>query len=326
MVWDRRAFVRAGAACLGLQSLGVVAETNLTRRIGFVGNASLATGAPQLDALRHGLREAGWLEGRNLAFEARWADGDPERLAPLIDELIRARVEVILVSGPPAIRAAQQATRTIPIVFVLLANPVVLGMVPSFARPGGNLTGVASQFEELITKQMQLLKEAVPKLSRIALLRHAGTADAIVVAAEGAARSLGLAAQTLSVAEEAEFESAFKAARSARADAIHVLPSPFLGARRGRLIELAARYRLPAFYELRIFVQDGGLMSYGPSIDDMWRRSAGYVDRILKGARPEHLPVEQVELQTLVINLKAAQALGLELPQTLLLRADEVIR
>lgn len=322
---DRRTIIRAGAACLGLRSLGVAAQDGRTRRIGTLGNGNPSTGNSQRDALRRGLRELGWIEGQNLAIETRWVDGQPDRLAPMVDELIRANVEVILVSGPTAMRAAQKATRTIPIVFVLLANPVVLGLVPSLARPGGNMTGLASQFEELVTKQMQLLKEAVPSLARVALLRHVESAEPIVVAAETAARGLGLAAHTFTVAGEAEFESAFKAARSAHADAIHVLPSPFLGARRGRLIELAARYRLPAFYELRIFVQEGGLMSYGPSIDDLWLRSASYVDRILKGARPGDLAIERASRFELVINRKTAAALGLALPLSLLQRADEVI-
>lgn len=322
---DRRTFVRAGAVCLGLRSLGVAAQDGRTRRIGILGNGNPLTGASQRDALLRGLRESGWIEGQNLAVETRWVDGYPDRMAPLIGELIRANVEVILVSGPAAIRAVQSATRSTPIVFVLLANPVVLGLVPSLARPGGNMTGLASQFEELVTKQMQLLKEAVPTLARVALLRHVESADPIVAAAETAARGLGLAVHTLSVAGEAEFESAFKSARSARVDAIHMLPSPFLGARRGRLIELAARYRLPAFYELRIFVQDGGLMSYGPSIDDMWVRSASYVDRILKGAHPGDLAVERASRFELVINRKTAVALGLALPRSLLQRADEVI-
>jgi putative ABC transport system substrate-binding protein len=322
---NRRTFVRAGAACLGLRSLGAAAQTSLPRRIGWVGNASPATASAQRGALQQGLRELGWIEGQNLVIDFRWADGNPDRLAPLIDELVRARIEVILVSGTPAIRAVQKATRTIPVVFVLLSNPVALGLVPSLARPGGNLTGLASQFEELITKQMQLLKEAVPSLSRVALLRDVDSAQAVVVAAEAAARSLGIVTQTLAVAGEAEFEGAFKAARSARADAIHVLPSPFLGARRARLIELAARYRLPAFYELRFFVQDGGLMSYGPNIDDLWRRSASYVDRILKGARPGDLAIERASRFELVINRKTAAALGLALPRSFLQRADEVI-
>jgi putative ABC transport system substrate-binding protein len=178
----------------------VAAQEGRARRIGTLGNGSPATGTAQRDALRRGLHELGWIEGRNLVIETRWVDGHPVRLAPLIDELIRAKVEVILVSGPAAIRAAQSAARSIPIVFVPLANPVVLGLVPSLARPGGNMTGLASQFEELVTKQMQLLKEAVPSLARVALLRHVESADPIVVAAETAARGLGLAVHTLTVA------------------------------------------------------------------------------------------------------------------------------
>jgi len=323
---DRRTFVCVGVAFLGLGSSRIQSQTPRLRRIGFLGNASPATAAVQVESFRQGLRDLGWIEGRNVTIEDRWADGNPDRLAPLADDLVRSGVDILVVSGTPAMRAAKQTTTTTPIVFVLLANPVVLGLVPSLARPGGNMTGVASQFEELITKQMQLLKELLPRLSRVALLHHPESMQSILTAAEVAARGLGIAVQKLGVTREAEFESAFKAARSGRADAVHVLPSPFLGARRARLIELADRYRLPAFYELRIFVQDGGLISYGPSIDDMWRRSASYVDRILKGARPGDLAIERASKFELVINLKTAGALGLAVPQSILQRADELIR
>jgi putative tryptophan/tyrosine transport system substrate-binding protein len=261
-----------------------------------------------------------------VTIEYRWSDGNPDRLPALVAELVQVKVDVIVAGGAPAIRAAQKATSTIPIVFVVLTDPVTLGFVPSLAHPGGNMTGLASQFEELITKQVQLLKEAIPNLSRVALLHHAEIPPAILTAAETAARSLGLTARPLNVAGVTEFDNAFKVARNERADAIHVLPSPYFNAQRGRLIELAARYRLPAFYEFRNFVQDGGLMSYGPSIDEMFGRSASYVDRILKGANPGDLPIERPTRFELVINLKTAAALGLTIPQSLLLRADEVIQ
>ncbi len=188
------------------------------------------------------------------------------------------------------------------------------------------MTGLASQFEELITKQLQLLKEALPNLSRVALLRHSESSTAILAAAKTAAQRLGLTVLVLEVTKAAEFESAFKTARSERMGAVHVLPSPYLGAQRARLIELAARYRMPAFYELGVYVQDGGLMSYGPSITDLYGRSASYVDRILKGANPGDLAIERPAKFELAINRKTAAALGVTIPQSLLHRADEVIQ
>jgi len=208
---------------------------------------------------------------------------------------------------------------------VLLVDPIPLGFVRSLAHPGGNMTGLASQYEELITKQLQLLKEALPNLSRIALLRHFEASPAILTAAEFAARSLGLVTRTMTVTRAEEFEAAFLAARNERVGAVQVLPSPYLGAQRARIIELAARHRLPAFYELGLYVRDGGLMSYGPSSEDLYGRSASYVDRILKGARPSDLAVERPARFELVMNRKTATALGLALPQALLARADEVI-
>jgi putative ABC transport system substrate-binding protein len=322
---DRRTFIGAAAALFAGPRHSAEGQAR-TPTIGFLGNANPTTGSSQLQAFRRGLRELGWIEGQTHAIEYRWAEGHPDRLPRLVAELVRAKVDVIVLSGPQSIRAAQRATTTIPIVFVLLIDPVTMGFVRSLARPGGNMTGLASQFEELITKQLQLLKEAVPNLSRVALLRHAEATPSILTAAESAARSLGLAARTITVTTESEFDSAFKTALNARVGAVHVLPSPYLGAQRGRLIELAARYRLPAFYELRIYVEDGGLMSYGPSSSDLYGRSASYVDRILKGANPGDLAIERPARFEFVINRKTATALGLVIPQSLLSRADEVIQ
>jgi len=322
---DRRTFIGAAAACVAAAPLVADAQPARLRRIGYVGNASANPGRPQLEAFRRGLRELGWIEGQTFAVEFRWADGNPERIPQLVAELLEAKVDVIVLSGPLAIAAAQRATSTIPVVFVVLTDPVAAGFVRSLARPGGNMTGVASEYEELITKQLQLLKEAVPDVSRVALLRHTRSAPAVLAAVESAARSMGLAVRTLEVTGAADFENAFKLARSERVGAVHVLPSPFIGAQRARVIELAARYRLPAFYELRIYVQDGGLMSYGPSVDDMYGRSAAYVDRILKGANPGDLAIERPARFEFVINRKTAAALGLPIPQALLRQADEVI-
>jgi putative ABC transport system substrate-binding protein len=260
-----------------------------------------------------------------VTIEFRWAEGTPNRLPALVAELVQQKVDVILLSGTAAMRAAQSVTRTVPVVFVVLADPVAAGLVPSIARPGGNLTGVASEFETLITKQLELLKEAVPGLSRVGVLHRPELASTMHTAVETGARRLGLAARFLKVAEVADFEPAFKAARAEGAGAMHVLPSPFFNAQRRQLIELAARYRLPAFYEFREYVEDGGLMSYGPNILEMFRSSASHVDRILKGARPGDLPIERPTTFEFVINLRTARALGLAIPPAVLGRADQIL-
>jgi putative ABC transport system substrate-binding protein len=301
--------------------------TKAPARIGFLANGDPKTSGPFVEAFRQGLRDLGWVEGPRLAIEVRWAEGRVERLPALVAELLRLEVDVLVLSGTPALQAAQRATRTVPIVFgVLLGDPVSAGIVPSLARPAGNITGMASQYEEIVTKQVQLLGEAVPTLSRMVLLRHTSAPPAIAKAATAAADALGLKARVLEVGEVAESEGAFRTARDDRAQAVFVLPSPVFGAHRRLLIGLAAKYRLPAFYEFREFVQDGGLMSYGPSLPDMWRRAASHVDRILKGARPGELPIERPTKFELIINLKTAKALGLTIPPAVLARADEVIQ
>jgi putative ABC transport system substrate-binding protein len=296
-------------------------------RLGFLGNADPNLQAPSLDAFRQGLRDLGWIEGQNLRIEYRWAEGQTERHPALAADLVRLQVDVLIVSGSAALRAAQQATRSIPIVSaVLLVDPVRLGLAASLAHPGGNLTGLASQYAEIVTKHVELLAEAVPTLSRIALLKHAGADTTTAGAASVAANKLGLTVQVLEVSEVGEFEGAFRTARGDGAQALLVLPSPVFNAHRRVLIALAARYWLPALYEFKAYVQDGGLMSYGPSLPDMYRRAASYVDRILKGAKPGDLPIERPTKFELAINLQTATALGLMIPPSLLFQADEVIR
>jgi len=321
---SRRTFV-AAALVGAARVIPAHAQRATPARIGFLANGSEATSTPAVEALRRGLRDLGWIEGRTIDIEFRWAEGRTDRLPELAADLVRAKVDVIVVSGPPAMTAAQRATPTIPIVFVVLIDPVALGFVRSLARPGGNMTGLASQFEEIITKQLQLLTEAVPNVARVAILQHTSAAPSIMSSAQAAAKTLGLEVLTLRVTREAEFESAFKSAKSAGSGALLVLPSPYLGAQRLRLIELAARYRLPASYELRLYVDDGGLMSYGPSAADLYGRMASYVDRILKGANPGDLAIERPARFELVINQKTARALGLAIPKALLNRADAVI-
>ena len=323
---NRRTFIGAAAMLVVVPLHRAQGQPAGPRRVGYLGNGSANVGAPQTEAFRRGLRERGWIEGRTLTIEYRWAEGNPERLPALVAELVAGKVDVIVLTGSAAIRAAQGATRTVPVVFLMLADPVTAGFVPSLARPGGNMTGLASQYEELITKQLQLLKEAVPTLSRVALLHRPETPPSVLSAAATAARSLGVAAQPLEVSAVEEFENAFKAARSERAGAMLVMPSPYFDVQRARLIALAAHFRLPAFYEFGNYVQSGGLMSYGPSINEMYGRMASYVDRILRGANPGDLAIERPARFELVINLKTAAALGLAIPSSLLARADEVIQ
>jgi len=312
------------ALSLALPPLDAEAQGARVPRIGYLGNG----GPPPVPSelwFNRGLRELGWIEGQTIAIEYRWAEGNIDRLPALAAELVQAKVDVIVAAGPRAISAARESTPTIPVVFVYLADPVAAGFVSSLAHPGGNLTGTASEFETLITKQLQLLKEAVPQLSRIGILRHSDGSLAIRGAAETAARDLALTSRTLTVAEVGKFESAFRTAKKERLGAVLVLPSPYFDVHRRQLIELAAKYHLAASYEFRNYVEDGGLMSYGPSINEMWRRSASYVDRILKGAKPADLPVEQASKFELVINLKTAKALGLTISPSVLGRADQII-
>ena len=332
LVLTRSRRSRRRLAALGLSIAVLVApvvapaQPARTPRIGYLGNGSPATSAAPREAFVQGLRERGWIEGQTVLIEYRWAEGHPERLRALAAELVHVPVDVVVLSGPAAIRAARDVSPTIPVVFVTLADPTQLGFVASLARPGGNTTGLASQFEQLITKQLELLTEAVPRLSRVALLHHVDTVPTILGAAEAAAGRLGLEVRSLRVAAAGEFETAFRTARRDRVEAVQVLPSPFFNAHRRRLTELAIRYRVPAIYEFKDYVDDGGLMSYGPSIAEMFRRAASHVDRILKGARPGDLPVERPTQFELAINLKTARALGLAIPPSVLARADAVVQ
>src|SRR5262245_19645544 len=311
---------------LTIAPAAIDAQPSRAPRIGFLGAGSQAANSPQLMAFRQGLRELGWIEGQTVRIEYRWAEGHPDRLPALARELVGLKVDVILTAGSVPIRAAKSATGTIPIVFVVLSDPVAPGLVKSLARPGGNATGLASQFEDLITKQPQLMKEALANLWRLALLARVESTAEFVGRAEAAARGLGLSVRPLRVAALEEYDNAFKLAQREHAGAIQVLPSPIFGAQHRTLVELAAKYRLPAIYEFRDYVVDGGLMSYGPSITAMFRGAATYVDRVLKGAKPEDLPIERPTTFELVINLKTANTLGLTISPEVLGRADEVIK
>jgi len=298
-----------------------------TARIGFL--TSNPAASPHLrEAFRQGLRDLGYVEGRNLVIEYRDAEGKPERFAALAAELVALKVDVIVAPSTVAALAAKHATRTVPIVSV--AIPVTSGLVTSLARPGGNVTGLSFFSPELVGKCLEQLKQAVPGASRVAALWQPGTVgertgEDMLKAAEVAARALGMRLQLLEVRGPEDFDRAFSDMTRARANALTLLPSNMFVSERRRLVDLAAKSRVPAVYPYREFVDAGGLMSYGLNVADLFRRAATYVDRILKGAKPGNLPVEQPTKFELVINLKTAKALGLTIPQSVLARADQVL-
>jgi putative ABC transport system substrate-binding protein len=320
--------VRVVLAALGLLAapLAVEAQTGKVPHIGVLRQGFSPD--PLVEAFRQGLRELGYVEGRNIRIEYRWAEGRAERLPELAADLLRLKVDVIVAAGVEA-RAAKSATTTVPIVMPVSTDPVRGGLVARLSRPGGNVTGLASLWDDMPGKWMELLREALPGVSRMAILRDPGNPASAghVRAAEAAARSLNVRLQVLSAGRPDDLAPAFADAAAKRAEAIIVLPSAFLFGSRARVVELAERYRLPAMYQQREYVVGSeGLMSYGPDLHDMFRRAASYVDRILKGAKPADLPVEQPTKFELVVNLKTAKTLELSIPQSLLARADQLIQ
>ena len=274
-----------------------------------------------------GLRELGYVEGQNITIERRFSEGRAERFPQLATELVQLKVEVIVVTVTPAALAAKKATRTIPIVMLGTGDPVANGLVASLARPGGNITGLSLLAAELGGKRLQLLKEVLPRLSGVAVLWNVANPYTILEVRETeiAARALGIQIQSLGIREADEFESAFREAATGRAGALIVVGDGLTIFHRARIVELAARHQLPAMYGFREFVDTGGLMGYGANLPDMYRRGATYVDKILKGAKPGDLPIQQPTKFELVVNLKTAKALGLTIPQSIFIRADEVI-
>ena len=324
---DRRYIVKATLAGLIVLPAASRAQPAATRpRVGFLNNLNPSVASANTEAFLRGLRELGWVDGKNIAIEYRWADGDLTRHARLAKELASLPVAVIVTAGTPAVRAAQNATKTIPIVVAIMPDPVALGFVDSLARPGGNITGLANLFEELTPKQMQIFREVLPKATRVALLSDPQMGDrGIQSATEAAARSLGLAPQTFQVREAGDLAAVLKSAKRERADGVLVLPSPFFNRHRARIAELASIEKLPTFSESSEYVKDGGLLSYGPNFAQMYYRAAAYVDRILKGEKPADLAIERPTKFELVVNLKTARQLDVTLPQSLLLRADDRI-
>ena len=297
-------------------------------RIGYLCPTRPSSLLARTEAFRQGLNELGYIEGKNIALEYRWAEGKIARLPDLAAELVRLKVDVIVTCGPVATRSAKEATATIPIVMAFDSDPVGNGFVASLARPGGNITGLSTLAPELSGKQVEFLKEIVPKLSRVAVLGTStwpGNAQ-LVKETELAAGAFGVKLQYLDILDPKDIETAFRAATKARADALLVLVSGVLADHRTQIANLALQSRLPVTYYRREFVEDGGLMSYSVSYTDLDRRAATYVDKILKGAKPADLPVEQPTKFELVINLKAAKQIGLTIPQSVLYRADKVIK
>jgi putative ABC transport system substrate-binding protein len=327
---DRRTFI--GTLTGGLLAAPLSAEGQQAAKIARIGYLSpnLAASPHLPEAFRQGLRNLGYVEGRNVVIEYRDAEGKPERLPALAAELVALKVDVIVAPGTPQALAARQATRTLPIVFATAADPVESGLVTSLARPAGNVTGLSILAPALVGKRLELLTQAVPGVSRVAVLWQPGGHDErtdkdILKAAEVAARALGVQLQVVEARGPADFDRAFSDMTRARAGALTVLTGIMFLNERRRLVDLTARNRVPAVYGGRDFVHAGGLLSYGPNLADLYRRAATYVDKILKGAKPGDLPVEQPTKFELVINLKTAKALGLTIPPALLQRADQVI-
>jgi putative ABC transport system substrate-binding protein len=294
-------------------------------RLGFLLNTAPAEAKGRLAAFREGMRQLGYREGENVVFEFRHADGRVDRLAALAKELVQANVDVIVTSGHPSIRAAQLASKTIPIVVAVMSDPLAEGFAASYARPGGNITGLAFQDADLTTKRLQLLKEIVPLLSHVAVLWDPEMPASLLTAAESAAHALGLLLEVLPAGNSAEVGKAFDIALARKVQALFEIASPRFAALRVAIAGSAIEKSLPAACEEREFVAAGCLVSYGPSFNAMFARAAYYVDRILKGAKPADLPIEQPTKFELVINLKTAQALGLTVPPSTLAQADEVI-
>jgi ABC-type uncharacterized transport system substrate-binding protein len=315
-----------GAAATGWPLVTSAQTTRKTRTIGFLGPLTQSAMSSWTTAFVRRLGELGWTEGQNLAIDYRWANGQSEHLAEIASELTRLKVDVIVTGGTAAVVAAKRATSDIPIVFGVAGDPVRLGLVASLARPGGNVTGLSNQSAELPGKRLELLREAVPGLRRLAILANVGSQIGMLEMreVETAARALGLEVSTLEIRKAEDIEPAFGSLKNG-ADALYVVTDPVVNSNRVRINGLALSARLPTLHAEKAYVEAGGLISYGPNFPDLFRRAAELVDKIFRGAKPAEIPVEQPTRFDLVISLKTAKALGLTVPATLLARADEVI-
>ena len=324
---SRRAFIGGIASTAIMISCVVTARAGKTPRIGFLGNSTAALEANLIRPWREGLRDFGYVEGQNVAVEYRWAEGRYERFPALIAELLALKVDVIVTAGTPAAQAVKRASSTIPLVMIAVGDPVGTGLVGSLGRPGGNATGLVSIAPDLEGKRLQLLQEIVPNLGLVALLTnpanpfHVGSEQQL----RSAATAMHVKAQSFAVRNESEFDAAFEAMMRQRPGAMIMLADRLFLHHRKRIVDFALKHRLPAVYAYQELVEAGGLMSFGPSYPGMHRRAAYFVDRILKGASPSELPMEQPSQFELMINVRTARVLGLTIPPSLLLRADQVI-
>src|SRR5262245_8388445 len=314
-----------GAAAVAWSLAARAQQPGKLLTIGFSG-ATPSIESQRVAAFVQRLRELAWIDGRNLSIEYRWAEGRNERYAEIATEFVRLKVDVIVTSATPATLAAKQATAVIPIVFAGAADPVRTDPVASLARPGGNVTGLANQQSDTVGKKLEFLREVVPDLRRLAIMVNVGNPASVLDMgeAQATARTLGLAVTTSEIRRAEDIAPAFEALKD-RADALYLCPDPLMNTNRTRINILAVGARLPTMHGYREYVEAGGLMSYGPNIPDQFRRAADYVDKILRGAKPADIPVEQPTKFALVINLTTAKVLGLAVPSTLLARADEVI-
>jgi len=303
-------------------------QTTKIPRIGYLSALSPSSVPARTEAFRRGLSELGHFEGKTFVIEYRYSEGNLDRLTELAVELVRFKVDVIVTTGPTSTRAAKESTNSIPIVMTNEADPVASGFVASLARPGGNITGLSNLAPEIGGKRLELLKEVIPKMSRVAVVgtaSQAGNAQSLKEL-ERAAAAFGVKLQSLDVAAPKDIEIVFQAASKGGTHAVLLLQSPILNSHRTQIAELAVKSRLPAIYFAPEFVEDGGLMSYGPSLNDLFRRAATFVDKILKGRMPADLPVEQPIKFEFIVNLKAAKQIGLTIPPNVLVRADKVIK
>jgi putative tryptophan/tyrosine transport system substrate-binding protein len=319
---DRRAFV-TGLGAVVATPRAARAQPTKVARIGYLSAFSILTDSSHRDAFRQGLSALGYVEGQNAVVEARYADGRFERLPALATEIVRLKVDVIVAAPASAAKAAQQVTRTMPIVMAFSGDPVGEGLVAGLARPGGNITGLSATVSEMAAKRVELLKAIVPAISRVGFLAHAATVRQAVSGTEAAGQTLGVQVKTMLVRTPTEAEDAVSSLKKAQVGGL-IVDLTLQGEWRN-IVALAAKNRLPTVSGPREFVELGGLIAYGPDYSDLFRRAATYVDKILRGAKPADLPIEQATKFELVINLKTAKALGLTIPPSLLLRADQVI-
>jgi putative ABC transport system substrate-binding protein len=323
----RREFITLFGGAAAVWPVAALAQQAKLPIIGFMGESTPEGQRQWVAAFVQRLSERGWTEGRNITIEYRWAEGRNERFAEIVAELVRLKIDVIVTQGTPAVLAAKQATSSIPVVFAIAGNPVANGLVASLARPGGNVTGLTNQSADLAGKRIELLRDITPRLRRLAIMANVDNPSVVLDVREvrAAAETLGLDVVSADIRRASDIVGAFSAL-AGRADALYVAGDPLVTTNRARLAILAASARMPTMHPNRENVEAGGLMSYGPNLPDLHRRAADFVDKILRGAKPTDLPVEQPTKYDLVINLKTAKALGLAIPRSMLQRAHEIIK